>query len=142
MAIDPISILLDVGSKVIDRLWPDPAQRDAAKLELLKMQQSGELAQLSAETNLMIEQIKVNQAEAQNPSLFVSGWRPGVGWICVAACGWNWIGLPVVKAGLILASGPALTLAPADLSEMLPVLMGMLGLGALRTFEKVKNAAR
>ena len=137
---DPITILLGIGSKIFDKVFPDPAQRDAAKLELLKLQQSGELAQLTADTNLMIEQIKVNQAEAQNPSLFVSGWRPGVGWICVAACGWNWIGLPVVKLALEIYGHP-INLAPADLTEMLPVLMGMLGLGGLRTIEKLQGRA-
>ena len=140
MAVDPISILLGIGSKVIDRLWPDPAQRDAAKLELLKMQQSGDLAQLTAETSLMVEQIKVNAAEAQNPSLFVSGWRPGVGWVCVAACGWNWIGLPVAKVIAVILGHP-IDLAPADLTEMLPILMGMLGLGGLRTIEKLQGRA-
>jgi hypothetical protein len=140
MAVDPISILLGIGSKVIDKIWPDPAQRDAAKLELLKMQQSGELAQLSADTNLMIEQIKVNQAEAANPSVFVSGWRPGVGWVCVAACGWNWIGLPVAKVIAVILGHP-IDLAPADLTEMLPILMGMLGLGGLRTIEKLQGRA-
>ena len=137
---DPITILLGIGSKVIDKIWPDPAQRDAAKLELLKMQQSGELAQLSAETNLMIEQIKVNQEEAKHTNVFVSGWRPGVGWVCVAACGWNWIGLPVVKLGLEIYGHP-INLSPADLTEMLPVLMGMLGLGGLRTIEKLNGRA-
>lgn len=137
---DPITILLGIGSKVIDKIWPDPAQRDAAKLELLKMQQAGDLAQLAADTNLMIEQLKVNQAEAQNPSVFVSGWRPGVGWICVGACGWNWIGLPIVKLGLAIA-GHQINLAPADLTEMLPILMGMLGLGGLRTIEKLQGRA-
>ena len=140
MAVDPISILMGIGSKVIDRLWPDPAERDAAKLELLKMQQSGELAQLTADTNLMIEQIKVNQAEAQNPSVFVSGWRPAIGWVCGAACGWNWIGLPIVKLALEIYGHP-INLAPADLTEMLPVLMGMLGLGGLRTIEKLQGRA-
>ena len=140
MAIDPISILLGIGSKVIDKIWPDPAQRDAAKLELLKMQQSGDLAQLTADTSLMIEQIKVNQAEATNPSLFVSGWRPGVGWVCVAACGWNWIGLPVAKVIAVILGHP-IDLAPADLTEMLPILMGMLGLGGLRTIEKLQGRA-
>jgi hypothetical protein len=140
MAVDPISILLGIGSKVIDRLWPDPAQRDAAKLELLKMQQSGDLAQLTADTSLMIEQIKVNAAEATNPSLFVSGWRPGVGWVCVAACGWNWIGLPVAKVIAVILGHP-IDLAPADLTEMLPILMGMLGLGGLRTIEKLQGRA-
>ena len=140
MAVDPISILLGIGSKVIDKIWPDPAQRDAAKLELLKMQQSGDLAQLTADTSLMIEQIKVNAAEAQNPSLFVSGWRPGVGWVCVAACGWNWIGLPVAKVIAVILGHP-IDLAPADLTEMLPILMGMLGLGGLRTVEKLQGRA-
>jgi len=137
---DPVTILLGIGSKVIDKIWPDPAQRDAAKLELMKMQQAGDLAQLTAETSVMIEQIKVNQAEAQNPSTFVSGWRPMIGWICGAACAWNWIGLPIVKMGLAIA-GHQINLAPADLTEMLPILMGMLGLGGLRTIEKLQGRA-
>ena len=137
---DPITILLGIGSKVIDKIFPDPAQRDAAKLELLKMQQAGELAQLAADTNLMIEQLKVNQAEAQNPSVLVSGWRPMIGWVCGAACAWNWIGLPIVKLGLAIA-GHQINLAPADLTEMLPILMGMLGLGGLRTLEKLQGRA-
>lgn len=129
MALDPISAALDIGGKVIDRLWPDPAQAAAAKLELIKLQQSGELAQIA-----------VNQAEATNPSVFVAGWRPAIGWICGAACAWNWIGLPVVKTGLLVA-GYKLDLAPADLAEMLPILMGMLGLGGLRTIEKLNGTA-
>jgi len=129
MPIDPITAALDIGSKVIDRLWPDPQQRDAAKLELLKMQQAGELAQIA-----------VNQEEARNPSVWVSGWRPGMGWVCVAACSWNWIGLPVVKAGLLIG-GVTLNLSPADLTEMLPVLMGMLGLSGLRTVERLNGKA-
>jgi len=137
---DPITILLGLGSKVIDKIWPDPVQRDAAKLELLKLQQSGELAQLAADTSLMIEQIKVNATEAQNPSVFVSGWRPAIGWICGAACGWNWIGLPIAKLGMEIAGHP-IALSPADLTEMLPILMGMLGLGGLRTIEKLQGRA-
>ena len=130
---DPITVLLGLGGKVIDRLWPDPAQRDAAKLELLKLQQSGELT-------AMVEQLKINQAEAQHPSVFVSGWRPAIGWVCGLACAWNWIGLPVVKMGLAIYGKP-LDLAPADLTEMLPILMGMLGLSGLRTIEKINGSA-
>lgn len=130
MSLDPVTAALDIGGKLIDRLWPDQNERDKAKLELLRMQQAGELAQIA-----------VNQAEASNPSLFVSGWRPAIGWVCGAACAWNWIGLPIVKAGLMVFGGPDLSLSPADLSEMWPVLMGMLGLGSLRTFEKVKGVA-
>jgi hypothetical protein len=134
MALDPLSAALDIGGKLIDRLWPDPAQRDVAKLELLKMQQSGDLA-------IITGQMEVNKEEAKSASVFVSGWRPFIGWVCGMACAWNWIGLPVVKAGLLVA-GHSLDLRPADLTEMLPVLMGMLGLGGLRTIEKLNGQAR
>ena len=129
MAIDPVTAALDIGGKLIDRLWPDPTQRDAAKLELLKMQQMGELAQIT-----------VNQEEAKNTSTFVAGWRPSIGWVCSIACAWNWILLPIVKIGVVLA-GLTLELKPADLSEMLPVLMGMLGLSGLRTVERLNGKA-
>ena len=133
MSLDPITAVLDIGGKVIDRLWPDPAQRDAAKLELFKLQQAGEL-------QAMIGQLEINKEEAKSPSMFVSGWRPFIGWVCGAACAWNWIGL---KMALFIAAyfGKDLQLAPADIGEMMPVLMGMLGLGGLRTFEKLQGVA-
>jgi hypothetical protein len=86
-------------------------------------------------------QLQVNQAEAASSSVFVAGWRPFIGWVCGAACAWNWIGLPILKAGLA-AWGHPLALSPADLTEMLPILIGMLGLGGLRTTEKIKGVAR
>lgn len=131
MAPIAIGALIEVGSKVLDRLFPDPAQADAAKLELLKMQQSGELA-------IMTGQMDINKVEAASTSLFASGWRPFIGWVCGVGCAWNWIGLPVAKFAL-LAMGHPLDIEPADLSEMLPLLIGMLGLGTLRSYERVKN---
>lgn len=133
MAVDPVTALLDIGGKVIDRLWPDPTQAANAKLELIKLQQSGELQVIAG-------QLKINEVEAGHSSVFVSGWRPAIGWICGLACAWNWIGLPVVKMGLAIYGKP-LDLAPADLTEMLPILMGMLGLGGLRTIEKLSDKA-
>lgn len=130
MAIDPVTAALDIGGKLIDRLWPDPTQRDLAKLELLKMQQQGELAQIA-----------VNQAEAANPNVFVSGWRPAIGWVCGLAFAWNWVGLPMTNALVTIFNDVPITLAPADLSEMLPVLLGMLGLSGLRTVERLNGKA-
>lgn len=134
MTLDPVSALIDIGGKVFDRLFPDPAQAANAKLELLKLQQNGDLA-------VITKQLEINAKEAQHTSLFVSGWRPSVGWVCSIAFAWNWIGLPV--ATFVAAYiGKTLDLAPADLSEMMPVLMGLLGLGGLRTYEKIHNVAR
>ena len=133
MSMDPITAVLDIGSKVIDRLWPDPVQRDAAKLELFKLQQSGELAQMTG-------QMEINKEEAKSASVFVSGWRPFIGWVCGVGCAWNWVGLPVAKMLLALYGHP-LSLSPADLSEMMPLLLGMLGIGGLRTLEKINGVA-
>lgn len=131
---DPVSVLLEIGGRVIDKIWPDPAQAAAAKFELFKLQQSGDLAQMAG-------QMQINQEEAKSSNLLVSGWRPFIGWVCGVACAWNWLGLSIAKLIAELAGHP-INLAPADVSEMMPVLMGMLGLGAYRTFEKVKGVAQ
>ena len=134
MSLDPVSALLDIGGKVIDRVWPDPVQAASAKLELIKLQQSGELA-------VIVGQLEINKTEAASASVFVSGWRPFIGWVCGAACAWNWIGLKIALFVAAYVNHP-ITLAPADLSEMTPVLMGMLGIGAMRTIEKLNGVAR
>ena len=140
MDITGIGSVLDFGGKLIDRIWPDPAQRDAAKLELFKAQQAGEFKQMDQVFQLAQDQISVNTEEAKSPSLLVSGWRPALGWVCVTACAWNWIGLPIVIFAAS-ALGRTLNLAPADISQMWPILIGMLGLGGLRTAEKINGVA-
>jgi hypothetical protein len=129
-----IDVILGIGGKLIDRLWPDPKEAEAAKLKLFEMQQAGEL-------QIITGQLEVNKAEAASASVFVSGWRPFVGWVCGSGCAWNWIGLPVAKLVCEILGKP-IQLQPADLSEMLPLLVGMLGLGGLRTYERVKDVAR
>lgn len=138
MAIDPISAVLDIGGKLIDRLWPDATQRDAAKLELLKMQQNGELAQLAAETELAKGQIEVNQAEAGSSSLFVAGWRPWIGWVCGVAFAYHFVVQPLL-AFILAATGYPVTLPTFNMDALYTVLLGMLGLGSMRTFEKYKK---
>ena len=77
MALDPVTAMLDLGGKVIDRLWPDPVQAAQAKLELVRLQQSGDLAQIAG-------QLEINKVEAASSNPFTSGWRPFVGWTCGA----------------------------------------------------------
>ena len=76
MAIDPVSTALDIGSKLIERLWPDPKQADAAKLELLKLTQSGELARLAAETDLAKAAATAVESEAKSEGWLTRSWRP------------------------------------------------------------------
>ena len=123
-----LSEVADIVGGVIDRIWPNKTEQERAELQAAMLVVQG--------------QLDVNKVEAASSSVFVAGWRPFIGWVCGSACAWNWIGLPVTKMGLALAGGPALNLEPADLTEMLPVLMGMLGLAGYRTFEKTKGVAR
>ena len=129
-----LNLLIPAVATLLDKIIPDPQAAAAAKMEMLRLQQTGELAQITG-------QLEINKSEAQSSSVFVSGWRPFIGWVCGAAFAWNWIGLPMAKVALGLA-GYVMELAPADLSEMMPVLLGMLGLSAMRTVEKIKDVAR
>lgn len=116
----------DLASTVIGRIWPDKSEQ--------------EKQQIAAAVMVVQGQLDINKEEAKSPSVFVSGWRPAVGWVCASACAWNWIGL---KIALFVAAylGHNLNLQPADVSEMMPVLLGMLGLGGLRTVERINGVA-
>ena len=140
MDITGLGSILDIGGKIIDRVWPDPKERDAAKLELFKAQQAGAFKEMDAEVELAKAQIAVNAVEAANPGLFTSGWRPYVGWLCGTGLGWNYIGRPIVETGMAIAGHP-IALPAADMSELMPLLFGLLGLGAMRTVEKIKGVA-
>jgi hypothetical protein len=133
MALDPLSALLDIGGKVIDRVWPDPEKAAAAKLELFKMQQSGELAAMAG-------QLEINKVEAANPSVFVSGWRPAIGWICGAGFGVQFVIGPLAEWGSALYGVPV-KFPAMDTGTMMPLLLGMLGLSGLRTAEKIQQVA-
>ena len=133
MSLDPISAALDLGNTLITRIFPDPAQANQAKLELLKLQQSGDLAQMTSQTD-------INKEEAKNQSLFVSGWRPAVGWVCALALAYQYLIRPL--AGTISAIiGVTLPPLPGLDENLWQLLMGMLGMGGLRTFEKVQGVA-
>ena len=126
MDVTGIGSVADLVNTAITRIWPDKTEQ--------------EKQQLAAAVMVVQGQIDTNKAEAASPSVFVSGWRPSIGWVCSAACAWNWIGLPIAKCALTLWGHP-IAISPADMSEMMPILMGMLGLGGLRTIEKLKGAA-
>ena len=132
MAFDPITAVSDVVGKVIDRVWPDPAQAAAAKLQLLQLQQTGELAQITG-------QMAINQAEATSSDP-LQHWRGGLGWVCVAGYAWNFVLDPLTNAVAAILSHP-LNLPPLDITQLSTLTLGMLGLGGLHVAERIKGAA-
>lgn len=133
-----ISGILPVLGNLLDRILPDPKASAEAKLEVMRMAQAGELAQLNADLQLASGQIEVNKVEAANQSLFVAGWRPAIGWVCGAAFAFKFILGPAAVVAMAMAGHP-ITLPVFDFSEMSTILLAMLGLGGLRTVEKVKG---
>lgn len=132
--------LVPILGNLLDKVFPDPAKAAEAKLEVMRMAQNGELAQLNADLQLATGQIDVNKVEAANQSLFVSGWRPGVGWVCCAAFAFKFIGGP---AAVVISQwfGHPITLPVFDFTEMSTILLGMLGLGGMRSLEKIKGVS-
>jgi len=145
MALDPITAIVDlangVGSKLIERLWPDPAQRDAAKLELAKMVQSGEMAKLAAETDLAKGQLAINLEEAKSTNWFISGGRPFVMWVCGFAFAYAAVFEPIARFVAAIFFSYKGAFPVIDTALTIQVLFGILGLGGLRTYEKQKGVA-
>ena len=132
--------ILSIGTKLIDKLIPDPAAKDAAKLKLLELQQQGALAELQADTELAKAQLDVNNTEASNSNPFVSGWRPAIGWVCAIALFYNYVFRPITNSLFVKYAGTALE--PLDVNEIMVLVTGMLGLGGLRSFDKMKGTSK
>jgi hypothetical protein len=122
-------------SGIINRIWPDPTEEQKAQLEQFKTSVSLEMAVIQAQAD-------INKIEAANPNLFVSGWRPFVGWSC---------GISVVYAGIIspfaqfiaaVFFGYTGEFPILDTSLTAQILIGMLGLAGMRSFEKSKGVSR
>jgi hypothetical protein len=134
-----IGPILEIGKGIINRLFPDPAAAAAAQLELLKMQQNGDLAQLAADTDLAKLQIQTNIAEAAG-NWFTAGWRPCIGWVCGAGLAYAALIEPFARFIAKVWFGYVGDFPVIDTNLTMQILMGMLGLGAMRSIEKIKGA--
>ena len=142
---DIIKFGLETGRALIDRIWPDKEkharEREAAEYELLKMTQNERMADKANEVAIAIAQIDVNKEEAKTGSLFIGGWRPAIGWTCAVSYAYAFFVGPLITQ-VSTAYGFAFPLPPIDMDNMLFVLGGLLGLGGMRTWEKVKGVSR
>ena len=124
MAID--TAIVGLVETVVNKIWPDKSEQ--------------ERAQMTAALALVQGQLDINKVEAASPTAFTSGWRPAIGWICGAAFSIQFVFGPLAVWGSRLYGHPV-DFPAMDMGEMMPVLLGMLGLSGLRTFEKVKSVA-
>lgn len=125
MALDPVSAGLDLATTVVNKLWPDKS--------------AAEQAQLAAAVQLVQGQLDINKTEAASSSLFTSGWRPAIGWCCAAALTAQYIARPMLQWVGVM-TGHDWPILPGIDDNLWQLMLGMLGLGGLRTFERVKGA--
>lgn len=126
-----IDAVIGTIGNVLDRVIPDKNKRAEA-------QEALESAAASQDFQLLIEQIKVNAIEAQSDNFFKSGWRPSVGWICSVAFGLHFVIFPILNWFIMLCGGQPI-LVPFQMDTLLTVLLGLLGLGTMRTIEKIRK---
>jgi hypothetical protein len=125
-----LPVLTPILGDLLKRAFPDPLERER--------QQAAILAQLQAADSAQLE---VNKVEAASASVFVAGWRPFIGWTCGMGLGWTFVGAPLLAYLLTLYSpGTPLPVIPTD--NLMELVLAMLGLGGLRTFEKIRKAAK
>lgn len=119
--------LIEPATKLLDKVIEDKDQKNALAHEIATMAErhAQELAQ---------GQLEVNKVEAAHKSLFVAGWRPAIGWVCALGLFYN-----VILANII---GIWVDVPEIDTTLLVPVMMGMLGLGAMRSYEKVQGVSR
>jgi len=141
MSLSGFGELFDFAGKVVDKLFPNAADAANAKLELFKLQQSGELAKLAAETDLAKGQIEVNKVEAASSNLFVAGWRPAVGWVGAAGFGYSVILEPIARFIAQVGFGYTGLFPVIDTNLTLQILMGLLGLSYFRSQDKKNGVA-
>jgi len=122
-----VGAVANLATSVIGRLWPDKSET--------------ERAQLAATIAIVQGQIDANRAEAASPSAFTSGWRPAIGWVCGAALAMQYIARPLV-AWVGIVTGHPLPELPGIDDNLWELMLGLLGLGGLRTFEKTRGVAR
>jgi hypothetical protein len=130
-----ITTLLPSIMDVAGRFLPEDKEKRAEAEREIEARLTESLA------NIDLAQLDINKTEAAHRSVFVAGWRPAVGWTCTAALAYSYVLEPVLRFGLAQA-GYLVDLPAVDISQMMPVLIGMLGLGTLRSWEKVKRVTK
>lgn len=129
IAIDAIAGLV---STVVDKIWPDANIEASAKVDVIK-------AELTQQLQSSLGQLEINKIEAASSSLFVAGWRPWVGWVCGVALAYAAIIEPLARFVAAVVFGYTGVFPAIDTEITLQILLGLLGLAGMRSYEKTRR---
>ena len=130
-----LQALIGPVTGILDKFVEDKDAKNAMAHEIATMAEK-------AAHEAAMAQAQANTEQAKHPSLFVAGARPAIMWICAAAMGYHFVLQPFLVFGVLVAGVELPALPELDMASLMPVLLGILGLGGMRSYEKVKNVAR
>lgn len=129
--------IIGAGLDIINKFIPDPAAKAQAAYQMAQLQQQSEFKELDVQIQQIQTQTDTNKAEATSANMFVAGWRPFIGWICGCGLAYQYLGDPMFSWLAAIEHWP---LPPSlDLGTLITLLMGLLGLGSMRTVEKLQG---
>lgn len=129
--LESLATPIDAVGNTLDKLFTSDEERSQADAVMAKLRLQPQLLQL-----------EINKVEASHRSIFVSGWRPAIGWICVTGLGWHFVGYPITTL-IISLTAPTVYIPPVvDADNLMSLVVALLGLGAYRTYEKVNNKTK
>ena len=134
------TLLIGTVGSLLDKLIPDKEKANEAKIRLIEMEQAGALHELTAMKEMSMAQADVAKVEAAHSSIFVAGARPFILWVGGVALGWQYVAYPMIQAYLT-ATGSTIILPVLNSDVLFELVALLLGLGGLRSYEKVKKIA-
>jgi hypothetical protein len=135
-----LPLLIPAVAGLLDKLIPDPSAAAEAKLKAIELAQKGDLATLDADMRLALGQQEINKVEAGQDN-FRGGWRPAAGWACSLALFYDFLLRPILPWVVSLFNVDVQPMPGIDIETLMILLGGLLGLGGLRTMERVKGKA-
>jgi hypothetical protein len=134
--------IFSFGTAIIDKIFPNADEANKAKLAMLQLQQNGDLKVLDEQFQLAMKQGEVNAIEAASEKWWKAGWRPFIGWVCGTALAYNYVLMPFIVyfAKLFKPDAPAMPVL--DIGTLMTLLFGMLGIGAMRSYDKSVNITK
>lgn len=136
-----LGALIAKGVDIIGRFIPDPQEKAKAQLELMQIQQASEFKEIEARLQEQQMQSDINRQEAAHASIWVAGWRPFIGWVCGAGLALQFILFPMVF-WIGQMADVAIIMPQLPFEMIMTMLGGMLGIGSMHTYEKVKGVVR
>jgi hypothetical protein len=135
MDITGLGSIADLANTVVNKIWPDKTQEEKDKMALALAEMNNEMQQMTAQTD-------INKVEAASSSLFVAGWRPAVGWISAIALGYVALIEPLARFTAQVLYQYAGNFPVIDTTITMQVLLGMLGLAGMRSFDKKNGTSK